>query len=543
MASEPSIERVILSYTAEPDSRQRRRQRRWAALALCSFCLFYGFAFAFFVPVFILVFVLPIFLMAMLCIWALPETAPPARILGFLFLAFLVTKLMWPDYLALSLPGLPWITLVRVTAAPMTLTLLIALSVSREFRDQLGVVLRSTPSITRLVVVFVVIQVVSLPLSHHLFDSLNRFVNDQFEWTAMFFASCWYFAKPGRAERWIVIFWAVAIPVCLIAMIEFKMGHVPWAGHIPGFLKIEDESVQRTLAGFSRAYTGRYRSESTFTTPLGLAEYLALAIPFVLHFALNRYPWQMRSLAAATIPLILVGSWLTNARLGSIGLLAAATIYALFWALNRQRWDRNNTAASIIVKSYPILFMALISVTLTVGRIRRLVWGGAETQSSTDGRKAQFEAGLPLIAKNPIGHGVGQAATVLGFRAPDGLLTIDSYFLSTLLEYGVVGFIVYYGLFSWTAYTAARAGLAIPPCKRELSLLIPASVSIMVYILIKSVFAEDGNNTFGFILTGMISALLFRRKTEAGVTAAPRSSQVARDPRSWRQNSIGSPSS
>ena len=255
---------------------------------------------------------------------------------------------------------------------------------------------------------------------------------------------------------------------------------------------------------------------STFTTPLGLAEYFAIAAPFVLHVVMNgEFSRRLRVVAIGTIPLIMLGVWLTNARVGSIGFLMGLVVYGLVWSLHQRRFRPNNTFASLLTLSYPVLFLALMAATVLIGRLRRVVWGGGETANSTESRKAQLEAAIPLVAKNPIGHGVGMAAQTFGFRLPSGLLTIDSYYLSIVLEYGVLGFLIYYGMFVWGAGRAIRVGMAQPPEKRELSLLIPAGVSLLVYVLTKSVFSEEGNNSLGFILLGLTCALVYRAKAEA----------------------------
>ncbi len=43
------------------------------------------------------------------------------------------------------------------------------------------------------------------------------------------------------------------------------------------------------------------------------------------------------------------------------------------------------------------------------------------------------------IISRPWGYGIGQGGITLGFASPSGVLTIDSYFLSVLLEFGMSG--------------------------------------------------------------------------------------------------------
>ena len=517
------LERILKPYTPDPNTRGRKLLRRVGFAFLFFFCWFWGLAFAFLAPYLMLFFAFPIAALLALCIWALPEEqAPPLKALNWLFFAYLVGKIAWPDYLAIDTHVLPWITISRLIGFPLALAFLVSLSVSRSFRSRLADVSRSSKAIVTLLLAFNVLQVALLPLSKSLAFSVDRIYNDEVSWILMFFSAAYLLIEPGRVEKWVRMFWMLTIPITLIAIAEFFKGHVLWAGHIPGFLKIEDPAIDAMLHGGMRAYTGRYRTLSTYTTPLGLAEYLALAAPFALHTLMSReYPARLRLIAGITVPFIMFGVWLTNARLGSIGFLAGAGLYGLVWALKQRRFNPRNVFASLITYSYPALFLAVMAATVAIGRLRRIVWGGGETAASTEGRKDQLRAALPIIGRNPIGHGPGMAAQTLGFREPSGLLTIDSYFLSIVLEYGVIGFLIYYGMFAWGAGRAIRTGMTTPPEKRELSLLIPAGVSLVVYILIKSVFSEEGNNSLAFIILGLVCALLYRSQTEAATASLP----------------------
>ena len=85
------------------------------------------------------------------------------------------------------------------------------------------------------------------------------------------------------------------------------MGHTIWAGHIPNFLKMADNGVADEVArGSIRTGSDVYRVQATSSTALGFGEYLALAMPFVLHFAIAPgYRPIVRMTAIATVPLLL----------------------------------------------------------------------------------------------------------------------------------------------------------------------------------------------------------------------------------------------
>ena len=43
------------------------------------------------------------------------------------------------------------------------------------------------------------------------------------------------------------------------------------------------------FASIVRSATGLYRAKAVFSTPLGLAEFLALLTPFAIHFVIGKY--------------------------------------------------------------------------------------------------------------------------------------------------------------------------------------------------------------------------------------------------------------
>src|SRR3546814_15075303 len=75
-----------------------------------------------------------------------------------------------------------------------------------------------------------------------------------------------------------------------------------------------------------------------------------------------------------------------------------------------------------------------------------MVWGGGAASYSTQARIEQYQKGLGLVMENPLGYGIGRGSVTLGFTNPEGVETIDTYYLLILLEYGVLGFLIFYGL-------------------------------------------------------------------------------------------------
>ena len=106
-----------------------------AIAAVVFFCFIYGAAFGLFAPFLLSMFAIPIVVFGLIVVWALPNTlTAPVGTLECLFYAFFVSLVAWPDYLAIAIPGLPWITLLRLTCFPLVVVLLVCVSVSEDFR-------------------------------------------------------------------------------------------------------------------------------------------------------------------------------------------------------------------------------------------------------------------------------------------------------------------------------------------------------------------------------------------------------------------------
>jgi hypothetical protein len=516
----PAAPLILPPYTPDHDTKARRGARRWVTGLVIVFCLFQGLAFAFLAPFLLPAFGAPIAILGALVIWALPGVrTAPIRTVERLFFIVLVVSIGWPNYLGLALPGLPWITMARITGIPLTIIFLACVSMSEDFRARLGASLSGAPLVWRLLAAFVVIQLVSIAFSNQPFFSLDKFITAQMNWTAMFFLSAYIFTLPGMVERWAAIMWIMALFVGVIGVWEWRLGHVVWLGHIPSFLQIQDPTVLATLEPRMRRYTTIYRVQSTFSGPIQLGEFLALVYPFLFHFLMTARQMSVRVAAALSIPFLVFVTLISNARSGAVGLLVDVLLYTLFWGAMRWKHRPGKMLGPTIVFAYPAIAGVAAIAVLFVGRIHRIVLGGAETQGSTDARKEQFALGIPKIIHHPWGYGIGKGAEALGWFSPGGDLSIDTYYLSIALEYGVIGFIIYYGMFAWALFRAAETTLKDPGGDRETSFLAPAAIALCAFIVIKSALSQQDNHYLVFMILGMVVALLHRIQAQTGAVA------------------------
>jgi hypothetical protein len=505
---------VLPPYEAAATSGRYRSFRIGVALALIAFCFVYGFLYAIVTPFLLVAFVFPIALMGVLAIWALPDMAhPPTRELRWLFMAFMMSVPLWPNYLAVAIPGLPWMTLLRLFAVLMTITFLVCLSVSAEFRRVIKVVLADSDLIWKFLAMFAAVQVFSIAFSPNKGGSIQPLVIEQMNWIGAFFIGCFVFSRKGDATLWAALLCIAAVLLSGIAMAEFVEGHPPWVGHIPGFLKVQDPMIYLSLMGNMRE--GHHRVQGTYNQSLGLAEYMALAMPFLIYFAIGQFPRYARWAAVLCMPAVIFATVETQARLGMIGLILSAVLYVFFWAATRWLKNRHDLFSAIAFFTFPAVAGLLYGASFFVGFLHKKIWGGGDQQASTQARVDQYHGGIPKLLNHPFGHGVNQGAIDLGYYLPNGQLTIDTYYLVIALDYGFLGLLFYYGFFVLAISKSSLYIMRAKTWNNEEALVIPATIALINYLIIKSVYSQQENHPIAFILVGLIVALTGRSRLSA----------------------------
>lgn len=505
-AAAPPVREVLAGYY-RPGWLSRHRK---LVLTVTFVLLFFYSALFLLIGRFLIVqFTAPLAILALMIIWALPERDEiPDDWLARAFFAFMVAMLIWPNYLALSVGVLPWITAARLIGVPMVLLLLICVSQSADFRAVIKQAMAANPTISKMMLMFILLCVLSVGFSTMPSFSANLLIVALVNWIGVFFVSLFVFSRPGNVERFVWLMWGAALFWCAMGFWEARIGQVPWANNVPWFLAVEDESVQRVLAGAMRDSTGIYRVQGKYTTSLGLAEYLALTTPFILHLMLEGRHLLVKMLAVVTLPLIFMTILATDSRLGAVGFLMSFLLYLLFWGTRRWLHDRDSLFGPAVTLAYPAIFMMFIAATFFVGRLRALVWGTGAQASSTEARAVQMEMGMGMLANRPWGHGIGRAGETLGYSNGAGVFTIDTYYLSILLELGILGFILYFGMF---VIAIVRGGLrGMRDTDGTTLWVIPAVIALANFVIIKSVLSEQESHPLVFALLGMVMALMAR---------------------------------
>ena len=450
----------------------------------------------------------PLVALYLVIVWALPvREYTPSRWLEFFFWGYFGTLLLWPNYLALDIPGLPWITVARLFGAPMVVLLLLHTSNCGPFRREMKEQLGAASLITKLVAWFAVVQVLSVFSSSAPFETINRMINNQIVWTGVFFVAVWVFRRETRIETWIRLYPLIALVLCVIGVVEARKGGILWANSIPSFLAVGDEQVQRLLAGVYRL-GNVYRVVATSTTPLSLAEALGATTPFLLYLMVQyRNPFLRLALLALDVLLVYV-ILLTDSRLGLVGMLVGHAAYAFYLTMRIYRFHTNSLIRATVVAVYPAALVAVTAMVLFVGRINNAVIGDGRQTYSDQARATQISDGLVKVWESPLfGFGTGQGAQKLGFTNAGGTLTIDTYYISILLDYGIVGFLLFYSLIVAAIIRAFSIGLK--STERANHQAIAFGTFLLIFLTTKAVLSQEANHPLIFMALAAIVSLSY----------------------------------
>lgn len=508
---------VLPSYTPQRAGWLIAGRRTMLLLFVMATAMFYGVAAAILPPTILVIFAAPYALLGLLVIWALPDSrAVPIKLLLQLYLLYFAVQLLWPTYLALNVGGLPWIALRRLVGTLVTLVFLICLSISGTFRGQVGDILKKTRPASTIFIIFFVAQAIASIFSVAPSETIGRWIGAVLVNVPMFFLTLWIFGTRTRSFdwwlKWFLIFMAILMA---IGAVEYRLKHVIWANSIPSFLQVDQEMLVTIL---TPNFRGGYRVLTTFTGPLSWGELTALATPFALHRLFNAKTNVALLGWLAFDAAVVLSGYVSGARLAVVGAIVAHTVYVLMWALRRWRTHPGSLIGISATMLYPAMMIVMAGAILFVPAVHHRVLGGGQTQSSNEARQEQLRLAIPAVAKRPLfGYGPGQGGGAVGWRNEAGFLSIDSGFLSTAADFGLIGFFSYFGGVVVLAWGLAKRGLRSQVAGMPLELAMVALFA--TFLSCRMVLSQGDNDMLYLMFFGMGIALLYLDRVKAAAPA------------------------
>ncbi len=452
-----------------------------------------------------------------ICLWLLPDVGGLYDDRFETYICwFLGAFVVWPGYVALNVPGLPWISPLRAVVGLLVINFLFNYATSSYARHEVAKSMRAVPVLNRLFWAFWFLTTVTLVMSPNLGASLTKYVNNQIFWTMMFPLAALVGRREGMIQRSATILVVTAIIVACLAINEYRVRSVIWVDYLPSWLRADEEIMAAVQEAQARAGTDGYRVRGPQIVSLYFAEHLSMLFPLVVHYA-YRTPGIFRGVAMAlAVFAMMCAMYLTGSRSAMIGIMLTLVIYVFFAAVRKRQESPTSITAMATLLTYPVTVGVVAAIVVFWQRARVAVLGGGQHQSSGIARDVQWDHGWSLIAANPFGYGLDRSAEVLGFRTADGQLTIDSYYLSVMLDFGLLALPIFVMLFTMPMWYAL---ISLKKAKtEELQLIVPLAIGLFNFVVIKAVLSSISNFPLAFVMMGFMVALVARMESNEGAS-------------------------
>ena len=466
----------------------------------------------------------PIAVMAGLGLWLLPDVdksdvAPFYKLVS----AYMFMMVAWPSYVAIAIPGLPWVTPSRLILGVLLISMLTHFPQIAESRRKVIDLLGYDRTAFRLFMLYLIMNAVVLPFAKSPSDVLSYAVMQGVLDLSSMVAAAWAFTDLTKIRRLIRLLVLGCILTMVITLLENYLQRPPWFGFIPSFMKVDSGLLETYMSPQARVGDGRYRIRATFGVVLYYSQYLGIMLPPLLYEM-----WKMKGMkrlaAIALIPLILQTIWFCNARTATIALFIALFGFAGLVMLRTLFFRSHGDALKPGIMAAMVLLGAagLAGAIASSHRLQMYTIGGQQHAGSNEVRDQQWAGAWRAIAKNPIGVGMGTSLPEVGRVSPNGIAIVDSFYINLLVGLGPLGFIGFMGCIARVAWLGFMTFLRAEDELEEWGGVL--ALGLLNYIIAAYVISYADNHYLVFTLMAAILAL--RRKQDARIlqqSTAPKS--------------------
>ncbi|MHA1525354.1 MAG: O-antigen ligase family protein [Alphaproteobacteria bacterium] len=283
----------------------------------------------------------------------------------------------------------------------------------------------------------------------------------------------------------------------LMGLVEIAAGST-LLGMLPAFMtKTVDPVVLADLLA-TKLRDGHIRVQAGFDHPILFAQFLAATAPMLVHHArFGGGAWR-RIVALLFLGLAVFLIYRTGARSGLVALGSGCAGYFMLLVCRQFSIPKLVVACLVVISA----------VALAAGfydEILRFILGRTASEiASFNARQFMISKAEPWIALRPIlGFGDGMALQKAGIEGFGRLISIDNYYLSTVLNFGFAGLaalIGFLGLAMLSGWSKIRAACD----RREASLMAAVVCMIFVIALVQSIVSIPGNMVFVFLGAGAL---------------------------------------
>ena len=519
-------ERILPPYVRQVNDAQHRILKTLGISLMVLVAMVSGYALALFGTFGWFIPAIPVVILAAVALWTAPDLNTNLdHLIQRWYFIFVGLVLIWPAYLAINLPGMPWISFQRIAMAILVAIALFALATSSRMRGEFRDVLTSHKILLRFFLAWVVIETLMVGVGK--FAGISVWVRHTMFWYFMFIVSAWLMRKPGVPVTLARLCIVASALTAAVVIPEYMQSKPIWADHIPAFLSI-DPSILESLQ-FGRERAGEYRSRSIFTNSLLYAEYLGMLIPFTLLAISWDNAWWRRLLACVLLLLLITAGTLTQARSAMVAMVSSVPAFLALWVWRyyRNTKARRDIIAPAMFLAFPAAAVGALALIFSIQRFRVRILGGGQHAASNRAREYQWDIAIPQIIRNPFGYGGGSIRERVPYTNLAGEFTIDSYPINVLIEQGVPGLIAFVGMLVTAIVVGIRVYLNSN--SRDEDVAGAAVVSLSVFMLIRLIVSSESGQGLAFGLCGLILGIWYRQRQRLGAQEQqpPRGAPVA----------------
>ena len=437
---------------------------------------------------------------------ALPaKAAAPYRLIYTIFVIAVMAKFLWPNFAYIPVPALPSKNPQRWIWAFCLLYWIYSLLTNPILRQRLA----QRIALSRLAWVILGLfawRLLSVGFSERPLVSTYTMAIELFEYLPAFLFAVTWVRDESDAAKLAKALLATAIVVFLITAGELLTQQNLFILFAPHDISNED-FLLAVLEAKTRG--GAYRAQASFNHPLLMAQFAVSVLPLALLGLLTFDRFRGRATAIGALGSLLIVLWASRTRTAIVvaGVVIASVIIMLAFKAVRDRSggvNRPLLGGLSLIGGFLVLGVAIgVLLLLTAGR-------SVEESSSSMARVTMLELAYKAMIEEPIfGYGPGVGNFHAALRSSNGLTSLDSYFLTQLLESGIPAFLLYITILIIGSAAFLRQTLFSRNPKYDLSSAM-WSLSIIAFGISSLVLSTPHNMPLLYLCLGVVTALKFR---------------------------------
>ncbi|MCW6508571.1 O-antigen ligase family protein [Lichenifustis flavocetrariae] len=459
-------------------------------------------------------------LAGLILLWTLPDLrSVPSRLARRSFVPFLVATVCTPFYLAIIIPGVPFISVRRFFLYIFVGALVITICGSSKYRTLLINRLKAAPLLFYMTAGYYALIVATFPVSVAPSSTINVLVQYTMTWYLPFLAVIIFVEKGANIVGLLKV-----MLFCMI--IDFVLGGIEFHVQKPFMFQLLPASSRAYIIENTPMYAGAetgsfrdgiYRATAAYSIGLSWAEMVAMVAPVAAYFLIHGDSGRHRLLGLVSFIAGFLSLTYSGSRGGYVCSMVALSVFLIIWAIRKIRLHPESLSGGIA------LFLTSGTVTIVaaavtfVNKFHVMVFGNGTTQLSDQGRVQQWATAWPKIFQSPLwGHGFGTASVAGEFvTGGRGQATMDDYRINLLLDNGVLGFGLFFGMIAVAVWISFRIYITNKSPLAATGAAI--GCALIAYAVDRTTTSQTENNTLLLILIGLVFAL--QRVTTSGNTA------------------------